>query len=277
MLYYETYGSGPPVIFLHGFASDSLAFRNQIDAFSKNYQVILIDLAGHGRSPMPEGGLSTEVFAQGVKEVIDHKFGFCHLQFDHAHYLPRAKPRGLDFGFTLVGWSMGGRVALKLYELYKELMGSLVLVATTPHYLKTPDYPYGIPRKFFTDLKERIKADPQKGLNYFRNLVFAKEKNPKELKDVFIEKQAADIAQLFAVLDSLEFEDLRPILPTITAPTLLVHGELDQVCYLGNSEYMAGQIKGSRLEIIKGAAHAPFLTKPEVFNRIVLEFLDGNR
>ncbi|MFH0886554.1 MAG: alpha/beta hydrolase [bacterium] len=279
-LYYETHGTGQPLLLIHGFASDISAFRNQIDAFSKKYKVILPDLPGHGKSAIPHKPLNSELFARYIKAVIDN------LSFDIGH-----------LKLAVLGWSMGGRVALKLWELHKELISKMILVGTTPHYLKTKDFPHGMPRKFFEDLRQKIKDNPERGLNYFRNLVFAKGKSsarrsptcplklqrkregeggPKELKHVFYDTSKNTINALMSALNSLEFEDMRSILCSINVPTLLIHGEIDQVCYKGTSEYMAEHITGSKLVIIPDAAHAPFLTKPGKFNKMILEFLKKN-
>ena len=73
----------------------------------------------------------------------------------------------------------------------------------------------------------------------------------------------------------LSAEDLRPVLPGVDRPVLLVHGDGDTVCPSSASTYMAEHLPMATLRIMAGCGHAPFMTRPDEFNRILSEYLDG--
>ncbi|MCX5716514.1 MAG: alpha/beta hydrolase [Candidatus Omnitrophica bacterium] len=87
------------------------------------------------------------------------------------------------------------------------------------------------------------------------------------------EQRLPDKKTAIGVLDELAALDLKDTLQKINIPTLIVHGEKDDVCPLGAGRFLHDNIKGSRLSVIEGAGHMPFYTRPEEFNRILEGFL----
>jgi len=94
--------------------------------------------------------------------------------------------------------------------------------------------------------------------------------------DEFVERQRLpDKEETIELLDKLAALDLRGLLKDINMPTLIIHGDGDEVCPMQAGEYLYKNIKDSKLEVIKGAGHMPFYTRPQKFNSVLKEFIEG--
>ena len=113
-IYYETVGQGPPILFIHGLGSSTRDWAYQVDFFARNFQVVTIDVRGHGRSDKPVGPYSIPLFTKDVSGLI-HALGIIP-----AH---------------IVGISMGGMIAFQLAVSQPDLVKSLVIVNATPEFV----------------------------------------------------------------------------------------------------------------------------------------------
>jgi len=169
----------------------------------------------------------------------------------------------------IVGWSMGGWKAIEFcFEHHHKIKG-LVLVSGFAKYVKGDDYPYGTPLALLQRLKKIFLTDYKQGMHYFYDLIF-KDKSNHHLIDQLPVPEKADLEKWFS---RLEHEDLRPHLSKINIPTLIIHGDQDPIVQLGAAKYLYEQIKGSRLVVLKGVGHAPFLEKPQEFNQLLGDFI----
>lgn len=166
--------------------------------------------------------------------------------------------RALRPGSVLIGWSMGGMVALQTAALSLENVKGLVLVSTTPKFVSSPGYPHGLPLVLLKNLKKRIRTH---GTKIFHDLVF------KGSKTAGFVDTPVDVAE--KELAELERLDLRELLPKIEVPTLIIHGEKDEICPPGAARYMNEKIAGSSLVMMPEVGHAPMLEAPERFNEIL--------
>ena len=110
-LYYEEYGAGEALLFLHGLGTDGRSWEYQRDLFAEQYRVILIDVRGHGRSAKPPGPYSVPQFAQDIFALLEH------LKID---------------AFHLVGLSMGGMIGFQMAVEQPERLRSLTIVNSGP-------------------------------------------------------------------------------------------------------------------------------------------------
>jgi len=163
----------------------------------------------------------------------------------------------------LIGWSMGGMVALKTALLSPGKVKALVLVSTTPKFVSSPDYPYGLPLALLRNLKKKIKLN---GVKAFHSLAF-KDLPVPGLIDTPIEQAEKELAELEKV-------DLRELLAKIEAPTLIIHGNKDQIVPVKSAEYLAKNISGSELHIYDKVGHAPFLERSKQFNQCIRNFIN---
>lgn len=240
-------GAGPPLLLLHGWCFSSLVFAEALTAFSADYRVLAPDLPGHGASD----------------PATD--YGFAALAADLREWLAALS---LD-RIRLLGWSMGGQVALELAAaLPPEQVERLLLVAATPRFCAADDWPHGLPEGQVRALERQLRRDCPGALKDFRERMLAGEELPSarcQRIDALIGPPPAP-ADALAALAALRREDQRSCLAALDCPTLVQHGELDAITLPGAARTLAEEIPGARLDLLPGIAHAPFLSRPdEVF------------
>lgn len=242
-------GTGPPLLLLHGWCFSSQVFSEALAAFSADYRVLAPDLPGHGASdPAADYGF--------VPLAADLRAWLAALSLDR---------------IRLLGWSMGGQVALELAaSLPRERVERLLLVAVTPRYCAADDWPHGLPEGQVRAMERQLRRDYPAALRDFRERMLAGE----DLPAARCERIAALIgpppasADALAALAALRREDQRSRLAALDCPTLVQHGDLDAVTLPGAARTLAEKIAGARLELLPGFAHAPFLSRPdELFAR----------
>ncbi|MDX9708461.1 MAG: alpha/beta fold hydrolase [Trichloromonas sp.] len=240
-------GAGPPLLLLHGWCFSSLVFAEALAAFSADYRVLAPDLPGHGA---------------GDSAADD---GFAALAADLREWLAAL---ALD-RIRLLGWSMGGQVALELAAaLPPDRVERLLLVAVTPRFCAADDWPHGLPEGQVRALERQLRRDYPAALKDFRERMWAGEELPPARRERIAELLGPPpaAADALAALAALRREDQRRCLALLDGPTLVQHGELDTITLPGAARALAATIPGARLELLPGIAHAPFLTRPdEVF------------
>lgn len=251
-----TQGVGQALVFLHGWATDKTVWRYQREYFHKEYNVVMLDLRGYGFSEWrPAEDL--------LSAMADDVAGFL-------------ESRGIGQS-TIIGWSLGGQVALRLTVTRPELVKSLVLVSTTPKFVSDKEFFSGLPVVSVKRLALDVKRDTKKAISDFYRRLFspaeAKEKNFRQaygiLKQCVLPSEAAALAGLHV----LKTTDLRQDLNKVKAPTLVIHGRNDIICPVGAAEYMASMISDSQLKLLNQAGHCPHLTRTEEFNHYLENFL----
>jgi pimeloyl-ACP methyl ester esterase len=256
-IYYHAKGSGKPILLIHGWAMDSSAWTFFKEEFSSNNTVIAVDLRGHGKSAALPGPYNLENFAHDIQQLIED------LDLQKA---------------TVMGWSMGVSVILKMLEHPNAHIDSLVFISGTPSLVARDDYPQGVPRAEAYSLLRQLKKDYAVGMASFYDSMFEGDDLGSGQREK-IYPLVADISRAplqdiaCEALESLQREDLRLSLKNITVPTLLIHGALDRICLPAASEYMAGSLPNSVLAIIAAAGHAPFLTAKENVHREIKNFI----
>ena len=258
-LFYETSGAGRPLLFIHGWAMSGRVWHFQADAFAGSWRVIVPDLRGHGRSASTTAGpLSMAGFAGDLATLCTG------LELERA---------------TLVGWSMGVQVVLEAFPLLRERIAALVLVSGTPRFTSTDDYPYGLPPVEARGMALRLKRDYSGTMGAFFNSMFAEgeltgEAYQRVVREIVIQGRRPEPEAALKALTALSEADQRPQLAGIDRPTLLLHGSADTICLPEASRYMADRLPNATLEVMAGCGHAPFLSRPEEFNRSLAVFLE---
>ncbi len=254
-LYRVSAGAGPDVALLHGWGLHGGLFTELARGLEAHFRVHTLDLPGHGHSTWSKGSADLEGMARRVAE-----------------HLPET--------CSLLGWSLGGMVALRIATLFPKRVPRLVLVATTPKFLKSRDWPYGVDEKTLGGAATGLRRDWRATVNEFLGLqVRGDEKQLETLREL---KQSAfahgepSTAALGACLEILRTTDLRGELGAVAAPTLVVGGAYDRLTPPAAIAALAAGIAGARAEIVPRAAHAPFLAHREIFLPLVTEFLRGS-
>jgi pimeloyl-[acyl-carrier protein] methyl ester esterase len=258
-LYYEDTGTGMPLLFVHGWSFSSQVWSLQKSYLSSRYRCITLDLRGHGLSMPSRSGYSLDVLSSDVIELFER------LCLTNA---------------TLVGWSLGVLVALAAYPSLRENLSAMVFVSGTSKYCASEDYQWGLPPKEPKSLSLLLKRNSGKAMDGFRRRMFtgaeASERGFEAFeKDILplVPHPAPEI--MIQSLETLVKADVRPLLATIQAPVLIVHGDSDRICPVEASQYMTGQIAGAILSIQPGAGHAPIFSRPNEFNTTVETFLEN--
>lgn len=258
-LHYDDAGAGRPLLFVHGWSFSSRIWARQTECFARNYRCIAPDLRGHGRSMPSRSGYGIDVLSSDVASFFDM------LSLTDV---------------TLAGWSLGVLAALAAYPTVQERVSAMVLVAGTAKYCSSEDYPYGLPPKEPRSLSVLLKRNPHKAMDGFRRSMFSDEEDAAEQGAVASGQGVLPCSPLPSpeildlVLDTLVSADVRPVLPTVRVPTLIVHGDSDRICPADASRYIASRIPGAELVVIPGAGHAPMLSRANEFNAVLGTFLE---
>jgi pimeloyl-ACP methyl ester carboxylesterase len=247
-LYYEIYGEGDPLLFVHGLGSSGRDWELQIEHFTQNYQVIVFDLRGHGKSGKPPGPYSIPLFAEDTARMLDR------LNSSPAH---------------IVGISLGGMVAYQLGLDWPGLVKSLVIVNSTPELIvRTLQDQISVwQRLLIVRLMGMRKMGEVLGRRFFP------EPEQAELRQIFVDHWAENEkpAYLEAMKATLGWSVVDR-LDQIRCPTLVISSEHDYFPPPEADGYLS-RITGGRMVLIEGARHAVPAEKPAVFNVLIEEFL----
>ena len=261
-IYYEDYGSGKPVVLIHGWPLSSSSWEKQIPPLLEaGYRVITYDRRGFGHSSKPASGYNYDTLAEDLNKIMTK------LNLRAA---------------ALVGFSMGGgEVARYLGKYGSERVSKAVFMSAIPPFLlKTSDNPEGVDGSVFDGMKKAIKADRPAFLTEF----FSNFYNVDILKGTKISDEVVRLswnigssASPKGTLDCMSawLVDFREELKRINIPVLIMHGDADRILPLAATGKRTPEfVKGSRLVVIKGAPHGMNWTHAEEINRELLAFLN---
>lgn len=260
-LYYYDWGTGEPVVLIHGWPLTSASWEYQARELAANgYRVIAYDRRGFGRSDWSYSGYEYNTLADDLNDIMES------LNLEAA---------------TLVGFSMGGgEVARYLTRFGSSRVKKAVLIgAVTPFLLKTKDNPDGIDQKVFDDLIEQIEKDRFGFLKVFREAFYGRSVMHHTVSEPFL-----DFFQYMAMsgspLATIELvrawstTDFRTDLKAITVPTLIIHGTNDATVPIEVSARKAARlIPQSTLIEYEGEPHGLTSTAYERLNKDLIDFL----
>ena len=253
-IYYEEAGRGEPLIFVSGLGGTASYWRPQVPAFSARFRVITYDHRGAGASDRLQRTFSIDQMTRELVGLMDV------LKIERAH---------------IVGWSTGGAIGQTLAIEEPRRIDRLVLVSTWTHC----DAWF---RRLFEARRDVLrKGGAELYAEFFPLWVYPPDHVNAHDAAIGAEvRQAAGAAPaevMIGRIDALLAFDRRKGLPGIRTPTLVVASENDYVIPSYHAEALARAIPGARLAMIRGGGHANTVTRPEEFNRIVLEFLGQPR
>jgi pimeloyl-[acyl-carrier protein] methyl ester esterase len=258
-IHYNIQGEGKPILLIHGWAMHSGVWTDFVRDFSSMFKIITMDLRGHGKSVPMEGPYTFATFAEDVASLI---------------FALKLK------SLTLVGWSMGASILLKMFERPVPGVDSIVLISGNPSFVKRKDYKQGVSHVTVQRLSRQVNRNYKKGLLYFYGLLFTQEERAVLLNSsTFLgladtntvpQKQAA-----LELLRCLEDEDLRSSLKNIQVPTLIIHGRQDRICVPDAAQYMHERISRSHILFLEDTGHVPFIIKKEEVHHAIKEFLES--
>ena len=253
-LYVEQEGAGARISLLHGWGMNLRVFDPLRARLARSAQVRLADLPGHGRSAWPE-----DFSESGQREALAEAL------------LPAD---------TLLGWSLGGQIAL---SLALSRLGTpaaprrLVLVATSPRFLRDEHWPAGLSRDTLQQFATHLEQDAAGTIGDFLGLQVRGSRQALEteqaLRAALQQHGDAQVPALRAGLTQLVTTDLRAELAALHLPVLLIGGLNDRVAPPAALEALAVRLPQARLLLLPRAAHAPFLSHAEAVADAVLQFM----
>ena len=260
-LFYKDWGSGRPVVFVHGWPLHADMWEYQMVPLARlGLRTIAADRRGFGRSGQPAGGYGYDVLADDLSALLD----------------------ALDLhDVTLVGFSMGGGEVVRYLARHggARVSRAALVASVTPFLLKTADNPEGVDRSVFDQMIQQLQADRPHFLASFGKAFFGAGLLTSPVSAELLEwcrgmaLQGSPLATLDCVRTFSE-TDFRADLAAIRVPTLVIHGTSDGTVPLEVSgRRAAAAIAGARLVEYEGAPHGLFYTEKDRLNADLTAFI----
>ena len=249
-LYWHTCGEGArDLVLLHGWGLNVEVWQSIVPRLSPHFRLHLVDLPGYGRSARPDA-LSLTQMAQQL--------------------LPHLPPRAL-----LLGWSLGGLVASELALCAPQQVAGLISVASSPCFTARDGWP-GIKPETLETFRTQLNSDFQRTVERFLALqtlgTDSARQDARRLKEVVLAQPMPPVEVLDGGLAILREVDLRDRLPQIDAPFLRLYGALDGLVPRRIAALLDEALPASTSVVMDKAAHAPFISHPDLFCQHILDF-----
>jgi len=252
----ETYGSGKPIVLVHGWAMHTGIWRNFAKQLAQNYRVTCIDLPGHGQSEALQP-FNLEQISELLANSVDTEPA-CWL-----------------------GWSLGETVVLDFARRFPERCSALILMTGNPHFtqlstseVQWPGMKIELLDSFASSLQENCQATLLRFLSLQVNGLQDYKKLMKELKTAVAEYSAPNEATLKGGLEILKSADLRATLSELSMPMLSILGAKDALVPVAVGEYLQTLSPNMTVKVIDKAGHAPFLSHPNEVTELMSDFIE---
>lgn len=256
---YDDIGAGRPLLLVHGWATHAGFFPAQIDALSRLFRVISLDLRGHGRSRAAGGTLSIDRLARDLIDLADH----------------------LDLrDMLVVGWSMGAMVLWRaLLDGLMARAAGMVVIDMAPRVINDGDWSLGLrgshPAKSTQAAAAAMAQNWPAVAPRVAGRIFAEGR--KDEQAALRAWAAAAVADndpvaMAALWMSLTAQDFRADLPRLTLPVLVTHGLLSRLYSDATAAMLAALLPHATIAGFARSGHAPHLEEPEAFNQTLIQF-----
>jgi len=262
-IYFKDWGNGKPVLFSHGWPLSADAWDAQMLFLGQHgYRVIAHDRRGHGRSGQSWGGNNLDTYADDLAELIE----------------------ALDLkDVTLIGHSTGGGEVTRYVGRHgNKRLSKLVLIgAIPPVMLKSDKNPGGLPISVFDELRAGVVADRSQLMKDLSMPFYGYNKPGAKIsqgvRDFFwLQSMQASVIGTYECIKAFSETDLTEDLNKIEVPTLILHGDQDQIVPIADSALLSSKIiKSATLKVYPGAPHGMSVTHADKVNADLLEFLQS--
>lgn len=251
-IHVETSGSGPHLALLHGWGLNGAVWDSVIQPLAAHFTLHVIDLPGHGYSGA-EPFTSLESAADIIIDVLP---GRSHL----------------------LGWSLGGQVALSIAQRHATRVDKLVLVATTPRFVESADWPFGKKAQVLDDFAARLVNSYAATIRGFLALQTLNQPNARAtiaaLQLAMSARGEPSAAALQAGLNILRTGDQRTDIAGIQHRAIVIQGDHDALTSERAAHWLVDHLPNAQYVIIEHAAHAPFLSHQTAFVQLLHDFLN---
>lgn len=262
LIYYKDWGKGQPIVFCHGWPLHSDSWESQmLFLANEGYRCISHDRRGHGRSSQPWDGNDMDTYADDLSQLIE----------------------ALDLkDAVLIGFSTGGGEVARYIGRHgtKRIAKVALISAVPPLMLKTPNNPLGLPIEAFNEIRNQSLKDRSQLYKDLASGPFfgANRENSKVtegMMDAFwLQGMAAGHKNTYDCIKAFSETDFNDDLKQFDIPTLIVHGDDDQIVPIASAALLSSKIvKNAILKIYKGAPHGLTYTHKEEINADLLDFL----
>jgi non-heme chloroperoxidase len=264
-IYYKDWGSGQPVVFSHGWPLSADAWEDQMLFLgTRGYRVIAHDRRGHGRSSQPWNGNDMDTYADDLAVLVE----------------------ALDLKNVIhIGHSTGGGEVARYIGRHgtKRVAKAVLIGAVTPLMLKTAANPGGLPIEVFDGIRASVLMDRSQ---FFKDLSLPfygynrpGAKISEGVRDSFwLQGMQAGFKGVFDCIKAFSETDFTEDLKKFDVPTLILHGDDDQIVPIGDSAMLAAKIvKGATLKVYKGAPHGMCTTLKDQVNADLLGFIKAEK
>jgi pimeloyl-[acyl-carrier protein] methyl ester esterase len=236
---------------LHGWGLHSGIWNEFVPRLETRFRITCIDLPGHGHSEW-QGTALLDDWLAAVLAVAPAPAAW-------------------------VGWSLGGLLATRAAIAAPGNVTALVTLAGSPCFVRKPDWQSAMLPALLKTFSAELNEDYERTLTRFLSLQVRGSEHAgavlKTLRKTLFAQGAPDNAALLAGLEILQTTDLRPGMPAIDCPILMIMGERDTLVPVNAGREAQELCRNARLEVIGGAGHAPFLAAPDVVAERINNFL----
>ena len=262
-IYYKDWGTGRPIVFSHGWPLSSDAFEDQMFFLAqRGFRCIAHDRRGHGRSSQPWNGNDMDHYADDLAELLTH----------------------LDLTeVVLVGHSTGGGEVARYIGRYgtKRVAKAVLVGAVPPVMLKSAKNPAGTSIEVFDQLRAAIEADRSQlwkdlSIPFYGYNRSAAKVSESVRESFWWQGMMTGMPASYFCIKAFSETDMTEDLKKIDVPTLVLHGDDDQIVPVGDSAMLSVKlVKNAMLKLIPAAPHGMCTTHKQQINDCLLTFINA--